>query len=155
AIGGLLLAATSVHAIYAIDTLSFGAVIAALAAIGPRPAGLGGADHENLRPNARPWGFRRFREDGADAIRFLRSKPALVWLMLLDFFATFFGGSLLLLPIFASEVFHVGARGLGWLVSAPAVGALAASAWLSYRPPARQYGLIVLGAIAVYGASIA
>ena len=48
--------------------------------------------------------------------------------MLLDFFATFFSSATALLPIFAQDVLHVGARGYGWLYAAPAVGAVVASA---------------------------
>ena len=43
--------------------------------------------------------------------------------MLLDFFATFFSSATALLPIFAQDVLHVGARGYGWLYAAPAAGA--------------------------------
>jgi MFS family permease len=146
AIGGVLLAATSVEVLYAADAVSFLAVIAALLLVRPR------------RPDAAPAGGTRagLRLSAAlDALRFLRTKPLLVWLMVADFLATFFGGSMLLLPIFAEEIFHAGARGLGLLAAAPAVGAVLASAWLSVRPPIRRQGLAVLGAIAVYGASVA
>ena len=44
--------------------------------------------------------------------------------MLLDFFATFFSSATALLPIFAQDILHVGARGYGWLYAAPAVGAV-------------------------------
>ena len=39
--------------------------------------------------------------------------------MLLDFFATFFSSATALLPIFAQDILHVGARGYGWLYAAP------------------------------------
>jgi MFS family permease len=140
AIGGLLLAATSIEVIYSVDAVSFLAVIGALLVIRPRagqgePAARGGVTFEAV----------------AVGLRFLRTKPLLVWLMVVDFLATFFAGALLLLPIFASEVFHVGERGLGLLAGAPAVGSLLASAWLSYRRPIRRQGLTVLFAIAAYG----
>ena len=145
ALGGLLLASTSVQAIYAIDAVSFGAVIVALLVIRVRGEGAG-------RPVER-------RDVSLSAVleglRFLKSKPVLVWLMVVDFLATFFAGSMLLLPIFANEVFKVGERGLGLLAGAPAVGSLLMSGWLSSRPPITRQGPVVLGAIAAYGACIA
>ena len=47
--------------------------------------------------------------------------------MLLDFFATFFASATALLPIFAQDILHVGARGYGLLSAAPSVGAILAS----------------------------
>lgn len=146
AIGGVVLAATSIEAIYLIDTVSFGAVIAALVVLRVR--------HEPPRAG----GERRGRVDlGAvlEGLRFLRTKPLLIWLMVVDFLATFFAGSLLLLPIFANEIFHVGERGLGLLAGAPAAGSLIASAWLASRPPIERQGAAVLCAVAAYGACTA
>jgi MFS family permease len=141
--GGLLLGATSLQAIYAIDAASFLAVLGALWVVRPRAL---------ARPSAPPdVSLQAVR----DALAFLRSKPELITLMVTDFLATFFAGSLLLLPIFAEEVFGVGAEGLGLLASAPAAGAFIASAWLSTRAPVRRYGVTVLGAVVVYGVCVA
>jgi len=46
--------------------------------------------------------------------------------MLLDFFATFFASATALLPIYAQDILHVGARGYGLLSAAPSVGAMLA-----------------------------
>jgi hypothetical protein len=59
------------------------------------------------------------------------------------------------MPIFASEIFHVGTRGLGLLVAAPAVGAVAATVVLSMRGPLKRHGVAVVGAVVAYGACIA
>jgi hypothetical protein len=42
----------------------------------------------------------------------------------LDLFAVLFGGATALLPVFAAEIYHCGAQGLGVLRSAPAAGAV-------------------------------
>jgi MFS family permease len=47
--------------------------------------------------------------------------------MLLDFFATFFASATALLPIFAQDILHVGAKGYGWLFAAPAIGSFLTS----------------------------
>jgi MFS family permease len=74
--------------------------------------------------------------------------------MLLDFFATFFSSATALLPIFAQDILHVGARGYGWLYAAPAAGALVASvAMVRLVDDIERRGLTLLWAVAVYGAA--
>ena len=53
--------------------------------------------------------------------------------MSLDLLAVFFGGAVALLPIFATDILHVGASGLGWLRAAPAIGAGLMSVWLAHQ----------------------
>lgn len=86
-----------------------------------------------------------------EGLDFVFKTPIMVWTMTLDFFATFFAGSMSLLPIFADEVLKVGAAGYGWLVSAPALGALLASFYTAVQPLPRRQGRVLLGAIFVYG----
>jgi hypothetical protein len=84
-------------------------------------------------------------------LRFVLTTPIMVWTMGLDFFATFLAGSMSLLPIFADQVLHVGAAGYGWLVAAPAVGALLGSIYTSVWPLPRRQGVVLLWSIAAYG----
>ena len=89
----------------------------------------------------------------AEGLRFVFTTPLMVWTMGLDFLATFFSGATSLLPIFADQVLHVGARGYGVLAAAPAVGALRGSA-LPVGPSAPGTpGTVFLWAVAAYGAS--
>ncbi|MBO9644801.1 MAG: MFS transporter, partial [Pseudacidovorax sp.] len=69
----------------------------------------------------------------------------------LDLFAVLLGGAVALLPIFAKDILHVGAWGLGLLRGAPAVGALTASIWLTRRPVERHVGRTLLLAVGVFG----
>jgi len=86
-----------------------------------------------------------------EGLRFVLRTPIMVWTTGVDFLATFFAGSLSLLPIFADQVLHVGPAGYGWLVAAPALGALVGSFYTSLRHlPARQ-GRLLLGSVAFYG----
>lgn len=89
----------------------------------------------------------------AEGLRFVFTTPIMVWTMGLDFLATFFSGATSLLPIFADQVLHVGAKGYGILAAAPAVGALAGALYLSIRPLPDRQGRIFLWAVAAYGAS--
>lgn len=83
-------------------------------------------------------------------VRYLRSQQILLGAMTLDLFSVLFGGAVALLPIFAADILHVGAWGLGLLRSAPAVGAVLMSLWLAYRPPMRQAGRALFRAIAAF-----
>ena len=140
AVGGALLAWTGATAIYVVDVLSFGAVIAALLAM----------QHRHVGPGASQINARAALE----GLRFIRRTPLIWSTMLIDFAATFFAGSTLLLPIFADQLLQVGTKGLGLLYSAQPVGAALTGAVLStFRPPRRR-GAAVLWAVAVYGAAI-
>lgn len=88
-----------------------------------------------------------------EGLRFVFTTPLMVWTMGLDFLATFFSGSMSLLPIFADQVLKVGARGYGILVAMPAVGALAGSIFVSVRPLPSRQGRIFLLSVAAYGAA--
>jgi len=126
--------------IYALNALSFLAVLFALATM--RTSGVvtaAGGAHEAPLSALR------------SGLRFVLTTPIMVWTMGLDFFATFFAGSMSLLPIFADQVLHVGAAGYGWLVAAPAVGALLGSIYTSVWPLPRRQGVVLLWSIAAYG----
>jgi MFS family permease len=74
--------------------------------------------------------------------------------MALDLFAVFFGGAIALLPIFATDVLHVGSVGLGVLRTAPSVGALVVMVVAARRPPSRNAGRILLLCVAGFGLSM-
>jgi len=71
----------------------------------------------------------------------------------LDLFAVLLGGAVALMPIFAQDVLHTGAWGLGILRSAPAVGAGAVGLWLAARPLRRHVGRTMLTGVALFGAA--
>ncbi len=141
-LGGLILGASSYGVVlcFAVDAVSFLAVIASLIVMSPPPA---------RAKMAVSFGA------ALEGLRFLRRTPIIMWMMALDFVGTFFAGALLLMPIFAEEVLHVGRHGLGFLLAAPAVGAMAAAFIVSMRPPIVQRGRVILTAIVVYGLAIA
>ena len=53
-----------------------------------------------------------------EGVTFVRGKPTILALMLLDFFATLFSSYEALLPVFAKEVLKVGPEGFGVLAGA-------------------------------------
>ncbi|MDY7578867.1 MFS transporter [Herbaspirillum sp. RTI4] len=84
-------------------------------------------------------------------IAFIRSRPAVMGAISLDLFAVLLGGATALLPIYATDVLHVGAVGLGFLRSAPAVGALSVAFFLARRPLSKRVGRIMFIAVGCFG----
>jgi MFS family permease len=87
-------------------------------------------------------------------IRYVARTPALVGSMALDLFAVFFGGAIALLPIFATDILHVGAIGLGLLRTAPSIGALLVMLIATRRPPSRHAGRMLMLSVAGFGLSM-
>lgn len=140
AIGGLLIAQTSLAIVYGLNAIGFIAVIAAALAIRTRPE------------------IHIHAERGFGAIKagfvFLWQTPILLAVMGLDFIATFFGAFTNLLPIFAEEIFGGGANTLGLMLSAPAAGAVLGSLVFGLmRMPGRP-GLGMVACVIAYGLCI-
>ncbi len=87
-------------------------------------------------------------------IHFIRRSPMLLGAISLDLFAVLFGGAVALLPLFAQSILHTGPVGLGFLRSAPAIGAIAAGLWLTRHPLKRHVGHTLLVVVGVFGASM-
>ncbi len=142
AIGGLLIAPSSVAWAYVANAVSFGFVIVALLMMRDVPAreeGPGAKESVSLAA-------------AFEGLRFVFKAPLIRSTMLLDFFATFFSSATALLPIFAQDILHVGAEGYGWLFAAPAVGALVTSAALVlFMDRIERRGPALLWAVGTYG----
>jgi MFS family permease len=86
-------------------------------------------------------------------IVFIKSKPTILGAISLDLFAVLLGGATALLPVYAREILFTGPWGLGFLRSAPAVGALLMSAFLAHLSLRHHMGKIMFAAVAVFGLS--
>jgi len=91
--------------------------------------------------------FSRIRE----GIRFVLQSPELLGAFSLDMFAVLFGGAVALLPVFASDILHVGPEGLGFLRACPAIGAIIMSFYLMFYPPVHNSGRTLLFAVSAFG----
>jgi MFS family permease len=132
----------SLFLIYAINAVSFLAVIGALLAMKTSGGPAQGA--EAPEPP-----LRALKE----GLRFVFSTPVMVGTMTLDFVATFFSGSMSLLPIFADQVLKAGPAGYGWLRAATGIGAVLGSLYTSLRSLPPRQGRVFLWAVAAYGAA--
>ncbi|MFO0875355.1 MAG: MFS transporter [Phycisphaerales bacterium] len=87
-----------------------------------------------------------------EGVRHIRRERTVFGAIALDLFAVLLGGATALMPVFASDILHVGPLGLGALRAAPFVGALAMAIVLAHRPPFRRAGPALLWSIAGFGA---
>jgi MFS family permease len=143
ALAGLLLGLYSPAIVYAVNAVSFLAVIFALLLMRVKGRAVD-AEKEASRVS-----FAALKE----GLRFVWRTPIIVQTMTLDFVATFLASATALLPIFAAEILHVGARGLGMLAAAPAAGSVLTAFVMARLSTLRRQGAIVIAAVAVYGAA--
>jgi MFS family permease len=140
ALGGVVIARWSVGWAYAINAISFLFVIGALLMMRDLPPRATAAPAEFSLAAARA------------GLRFVFRTPLIRSTMLLDFFATFFASATALLPIYAQDILHVGARGYGLLSAAPSVGAmLAGAALVPLIDRIERRGPVLLLGVAGYG----
>ena len=86
-----------------------------------------------------------------EGLRFVRSRPVVLGAISLDLFAVLLGGATALLPAYARDVLHVGPTGLGFLRTAPGVGAALAAIVLAFTPIARHVGRWMFAGVALFG----
>jgi MFS family permease len=82
---------------------------------------------------------------------FVRRNPVILGAISLDLFTVLLGGATTLLPIYARDILHTDAWGMGVLRAAPSVGALLMTAVLSHYTIQRKTGLRLFQAIIVFG----
>lgn len=93
-------------------------------------------------------------ESIAHGWKFVFRQKILFGALLLDMLAVLFGGATALLPMFADKVLAVGPVGLGFLRAAPGIGAFLIALFLTYRPPTKNAGKILLASVGVYSISM-
>jgi MFS family permease len=84
-------------------------------------------------------------------LRYVWSNKILLAATSLDFFAVFLGGAVVLLPVFAADILHVGPRGLGLLRGAAPVGAGLMGLYLAFRPLGGGAGPKLFVAVGIFG----
>src|SRR6266480_785724 len=89
-----------------------------------------------------------------EGIHFLRAHPIILAVLSLDFFATFFGSPRALLPVYASDILHIGPQGLGLLLAATPIGAVSLTPFTGRISRISRQGLGVVLAIICWGICI-
>ena len=129
-IGGAVIAWAGVRWCYYLDAASFLAVIVCLSLMQVRAAAA----------RRRDAGLKSMLQ----GLAFIRGNALIFALLVMDACVNFFGAYRGLMPIFARDLLGVGPSGLGALLGAPAVGALAGSGIvIAFGNPRRKARLIV------------
>ncbi len=84
-------------------------------------------------------------------IKFVFTNQIILGAITLDLFAVLFGGAVALLPVFADDILHVGKIGLGFLRSAPSIGAVLMAVYITHNPIKKNIGKILLWCVAGFG----
>jgi MFS family permease len=140
-IAGFLIAAAGAPITFLVSAAAVSTMIAVLFLVHPAPAA------------APPRGS--LVDNFTASVRYIRGNEAFakaIGAALLN--ATMAMGFIHMLPVFAKDVLHVDSRGLGILVSAAGVGALAgfiSYAWLQSRLSPRS---VIVGALTIYNAAL-
>lgn len=140
ALGGIMFSAFGPRPTFAICVVGFAAAAGLAALLEGRRARAPALEASRL-------------ERVVEGIRFVRHRPVVMGAISLDLFAVLLGGATALLPVFARDTLHVGSSGLGFLRSAPAVGAALTSLLLARWPIERATGAKMFGAVALFGAA--
>ena len=137
-LAGQLEAAPGEAVCFALNALSFLALIAALSQMRVANSGRSGGSLGAV-----------FREGLAYAWGTYPTRTLLAMVVVVNLLATPYA---VLMPVFAREVFQGGAQTLGWLLGAAGVGALGAAAFLVTRRSAGGLaGMVALGSLAAAG----
>lgn len=142
ALAGFMIYSYNIGYIYAINTVTFLAVVISLLLMHYRG---------RPTPNKNGVSWQSLRE----GLRFTYRTPIIWSTMLLDFWATFFSSARTMLPIVANEVLHVGEQGYGILATAQPLGSVITGVIISLRPTIRRQGIVMLISVVVYGVATA
>ncbi len=143
AIGGFLIAAWGPGVVFALDALSYLAVLAALAAV-------------RLAPQVKRSPVTHPLVELRDAARYAWGHPTIRRVLLLVPMIGLAGfAHTILAPVFARDLFGGDARTLGFLLSATGAGSLGAGIWLSLRRNADGLARVVVWGALIGGAGLA
>jgi MFS family permease len=138
AIGGLLIgffkSPTLIYAINAAGQFMFIALLA-------------GIVYKQSNVQRQPLTFDSFLA----GFRFVWKQKVVLPAIALDMFGVLLGGATALMPIYAKDILKVGPRGLGWLMTAPSIGAFSMALLQAHRGPLRRAGRTLLIAVAGFG----
>ena len=86
-----------------------------------------------------------------EGLRYLWRTKIVLGAISLDMVAVLLGGAVALLPVFARDILHVGAEGLGILRGSPGAGAVLMALVVAHRPLGKRAGALMLWCVAGFG----
>lgn len=126
-LGGIIIAASSPAMLFLLNSLSFLPVVAALMLI--RSDELHAQAHLSGGSNAPQNAWQSLRE----GLVYVWQTPVVSLVIVVVGLVLLFGSNFsVVLPLFATDILHVGARGFGFLSAASGAGALLSALWLAW-----------------------
>ena len=105
-----------------------------------------------VKPASRePKQITDMKENVLAGLRYIWHNKLVLGAMSLDLFAVLLGGAVALLPVYAREILKVGAVGLGFMRSAPGMGAVLTSVTIAHWPLRRRAGLAMFWCVFAFG----
>jgi MFS family permease len=142
-IGGVIIALVGEAWCFAIDAVSYVAVITSLLAMSVTPSVVKKARDANV--------FQQFREGWRYVVGF----PPISKILLLLAFVSLVGMPYtVLMPVFANEILHGGPNTLGFLMAASGVGALSGAMFLAARKSVLGLGKFIPATAGLFGAGL-
>jgi MFS family permease len=93
--------------------------------------------------------------DLVEGFRYVRHRPRVWSLLMISSVNSFFGAPYFsMIPIYARDIFHLGATGLAWLMGMAGAGAFCGAALLTVMGDFRRKGWFVLGGSLFFGAGV-
>jgi len=94
-------------------------------------------------------------KDLLEGFRYVRNRPRVSSLLMISAVNSFFGAPYFsMIPIYARDIFHLGATGLAWLMGTAGAGAFCGAALLTVLGDFRRKGWFVLGGSLFFGAGV-
>lgn len=109
---------------------------------------IGKVPQPQVQPDHRP--LARIVEGFA----YVRNNRLVLAAITLDLFVVLLAGATALLPVFARDILHVGATGLGFLAAGMGIGATTIAIFFSFRPMKTNVGVKMLSAVLVFALAI-
>jgi len=108
-----------------------------------------GAPSHSVRDRRALW------SDLVEGFRYVRHRPRVWSLLMISSVNSFFGAPYFsMIPIYARDIFHLGATGLAWLMGMAGAGAFCGAALLTVMGDFRRKGWFVLGGSLFFGVGV-
>ncbi len=140
-LGGILIAAIGTSNMFFLSLVMVTAAIGLISKIPSLPV-----QHSAL--GQRTW------DSVKDGLRFVVKTREVLGAMCVDMFAVLFGGATAMLPVFAKDILHVDASGMGALKAAQGIGTVLMLFILNRYPLKGNQGKIMLRCVALFGICI-
>ncbi|HEV2580698.1 MAG TPA: MFS transporter, partial [Ktedonobacteraceae bacterium] len=144
-IAGIIIAASSVTILFLLNAFSFLAVLVGLALIDSHELHAQAHQHSDAGERQNTWQSLR------EGVAYVWKTPAVLLAIIVVGLVLLFGSNFnVFLPLFATDVLHVGATGFGFLSASIGVGALCSALWLAWSNSAPTIRKMLIGTL-VFG----